>query len=197
MTYGLEKEFFIKDAAGEYIMVPLSSKYCISYDDSGLLAEARGNPQNSIIDAVYSLKAAEDKLKRQAVIANVFLDDSPIAKLPKKLKIQAARQFAKGLISYQNIYGYDSHANSLAESTAGVHISFTNSKSYVNNNTTYYYNSMFDWLPIFKKLDKAFAQEIKEAKRRPGFYEIKNDGRIEYRSLPSNVDLDKVIDVLI
>lgn len=57
-------------------------------------------------------------------------------------------------------------------------------------------NECFDYITIFKKLDEAFAEEIKEAKRLPGFYEIKSDGRIEYRSLPSNVSLFKVIDVI-
>jgi hypothetical protein len=41
-----------------------------------------------------------------------------------------------------------------------------------------------------------FAKEIAGARRRPGFYEIKSDGRIEYRSLPNTINKHKLISVL-
>ena len=55
---------------------------------------------------------------------------------------------------------------------------------------------MFDFVQIIRKLDEAFKGEIKAAKRLPGFYEIKPDRRVEYRSLPNDVDLGKIIKTL-
>jgi hypothetical protein len=54
---------------------------------------------------------------------------------------------------------------------------------------------MFDFVKIVRSLDKIFEKEIKDAKRIPGFYEMKSHG-FEYRSLPCSIDLDKVVDAL-
>ena len=54
----------------------------------------------------------------------------------------------------------------------------------------------FDWVKLFTHLDDCFSKEIEESGRNPGFYEVKFDGRVEYRSLPSNINLKKVISVI-
>jgi hypothetical protein len=54
----------------------------------------------------------------------------------------------------------------------------------------------FDWMRWFLLFDKAFKEEIKNSYRNPGFYELKSDGRIEYRSLPNNINMDKLINVI-
>ena len=194
LKIGLEKEFFCLDAEGNPCVVPAG----MAADSCGWLVEARGEAFFDITDAVYSLKADEYKLQKLAAVKGVTLDDVPVKKVSRTVRTSAARSYDKGLIKYRNLYGYENHKNTLAEAVAGVHLSFTNpgtvSLGDGKADRTYYKN--FDWVQIFLALDKAFAVEIKAAKRNPGFYEIKSDGRIEYRSLPSNVDLDKVIDVL-
>lgn len=40
---------------------------------------------------------------------------------------------------------------------------------------------------IVRNLDEEFSVEIKESKRQPGFYAIKDSYRLEYRSLPNTV----------
>ena len=202
MRIGLEKEFFLlKDGKPQ----SLADCLYIPYDECGWLVEARGEPNASIIDAVFSLKAAVYKIERAVARLNAkvnvafpyVLSDEPIMKVDRATKLKCSRHFAKGVIKYQNLHGYESHRNSLSEATAGVHVSFTEERSYCESDKSICcYTVKFDWPQIFIKLDKAFAEEIKAAKRRPGFYELKPDGRVEYRSLPSNVNLDKLIDVL-
>ena len=202
MKIGLEKEFFLLRDGKPQAIVGLA----IPCDECGWLVEARGEPHYSIVDAVFSLKASIYKIEKSVITINsravntseVFaLSDEPIMKVDKAVKLKCARNYAKGLIQYQNLYGFECHKNALSESTAGVHVSFTEQYVIYNKDgTKYEHNTNFDWPQIFVKLDKAFAEEIKAAKRRPGFYELKNDGRVEYRSLPSNINLDKLMDVL-
>jgi len=202
MLIGLEKEFFLlKDGKPQ----PLTN-LGLPCDECGWLVEARGGPHVSIIDAVFSLKSSIYKIERTLAAINAklpadeppyVLSDEPVMKIDRAVKVKCARTFAKGLISYQNLHGYESHRNAVSEGTAGVHVSFTKSQAVFHDKKRYEYHCNFDWPQIFMKLDKAFAEEIKASKRRPGFYELKTDGRVEYRSLPANVDLDKLINVLV
>lgn len=167
-------------------------------DACGLLAEARGKPFTNVIEAVFSLHADVYHLTNTAKEQGFYLSNLPVFKIPRSLRIESRRQYQKGLVQYQNLYGYTRHKNSILEQTAGVHVSFTNPRNVYDSESKkcYEYNAMFDFPQLFQSLDNAFEDEIKSTKRRPGFYEIKPDGRVEYRSLPSNVDFDKLIDVL-
>lgn len=193
LKIGLEKEFFVVDTAGKPRITPAD----LPHDDCGLLVEARSLPSYSPEEAVFSLSADIYKLTKLAVEKNLTIVDTPIMKVDRNTRLAANRQFSKGLLKYENIYRFKDHRQSWGEKTAGVHISFTCEREFRGEDKLLTrINVMFDWLQIFKKLDETFAVEIKASKRNPGFYELKNDGRIEYRSLPSNVDLNKVIEVL-
>ena len=89
--------------------------------------------------------------------------------------------------------------------TAGIHLSVTDEQTETvmsydrdggQNNKTVSHNVLWDFSSLFRLLDKMFVNEIKDSKRNPGFYELKYDGRIEYRSLPTNIDYGKLIDVV-
>ena len=194
LKIGLEKEFFLLGAEGKPVVTPEE----LPHDDCGLLVEARGQPFYSPEEAVYSLHAAVYKLDKMAVAKGLTITDTPIMKIDRNTRLVANHKFAKGLLQYENIYRFKDHRQNWGEKTAGVHISFTNERDMGRNEdkVPIRANIMFDWLQIFKKLDEAFATEIKTSKRNPGFYELKSDGRIEYRSLPANVDLNKVIETL-
>lgn len=193
MLMGLEKEMFLKNKDGEIVLVPTD----IPADGCGYLAEARGLPFNNIEEAVYSLKAAEHKIVSQAKKLDLTIDDSPVLKVSKELRLKARRLYEKGVLKYENLYNFKDHRHSSNEAPSGVHISFTNPTHIYSDGKQFgSVNKLFDFVQLFKYLDKAFASEIKASKRNPGFYEIKSDGRVEYRSLPSNVDLDKVITVI-
>ena len=202
MKVGLEREMFLLDKEGNPVVIPLN----IPSDECGVLVEARGPPADNITDAVYLLKAEEHRIERNINKRHpnrYTLDDSPIMEIPRLTRLKANRVYAKGLTTYQNIYGFEHHRNKITEQPAGIHISFTNPKEVKVNtckecgrSSEVTVNQVFDYISLFTLLDKAFKDEIKRAKRRQGFYELKDDGRIEYRSLPSNVDLLKVIEVL-
>jgi hypothetical protein len=223
MRVGLEKEFFLLTKDGEPVSLAAEKPLLynetaghpwlrLPHDDCGWLVEARGEPFADPVDAVFSLKAKVFKIERTLAEINAesfmeglpfSLSDEPIMKVSKAVRLQSARYFTKPLVKYQNLHGYETHKNAMLEGTAGVHVSFTQETSFTENACEScghckerVYNVNFDWPQIFLKLDAAFAEEIKAAKRRPGFYEIKSDGRVEYRSLPANVDLDKLIRVL-
>jgi hypothetical protein len=200
MKFGLEKEFFLfkNDPRHETIQDPLIVPTNVfPFDESGILVEARGKPSSSILEAVFLLKAECFRIERLVRSKGLYISDMPNCIVSKQTKMKLRRDFDKQRISYQNIYGYEKHKNKSCQQTAGVHISFTDEQLITwKDNQTSVYNSIFDFLTLFKYLDEKFLKEIENARRRPGFYELKPDGRIEYRSLPSNVDLDKVIDVL-
>jgi hypothetical protein len=202
LKWGLEKEFFLLDAENKPYVI--QREWSLPFDECGWLVEARGNPFYNIIDAVFSLKAEIYKIEQTLVKVNeslkatvLHLDDCSVCKVDRKARVLAARSYGKPPIKYQNFYGHDHHKNAITEATAGVHISITDPVTITRKDgTDYTYHPNFDWPQIFLTLDREFKEEIKAAKRQPGFYEMKQDGRVEYRSLPSNVDLDKVIKVL-
>ena len=204
MKYGLECEFFVakKDVRPFELIGGLSHE--LTPDSCGFLAEARGQPYNSIEEAVFSLMANIYKLEQAAVTLNVELIKLPNADVPYSEVMKSRRQFAKDLIKFQNLYGHECHVEK-KKKTAGIHISFTDEREFnysqidtekCKTERKFTYQPNWDWVQVFRTLDKAFAKEIKEARRRPGFYELKPDGRIEYRSLPNTVDLMKIIEVL-
>jgi len=196
MKFGLEKEFFLLDAESNPQLVPKD----LSSDECGWLVEARGKPSSDPIESVFSLKASiyqeQQRLDKynQKNDKSLQLSDQPVMKISRQLRTNAQRSYTKGLISYQNLYGHETHRNSIQD---GVHITFSKAAAMTCDCRKYHeYYTNFDWPRIFKVLDQNFAEEIKASKRNPGFYELKNLGLIEYRSLPANVDLDKVIQVL-
>ena len=202
LKWGLEKEFFLLDQENKPQVI--NHEWSLPFDECGWLVESRSNPFHNIIDAVFSLKAEIYKIEQTLAKVNeslkttvLRLDDTPVYKVDRKARVTAARSYGKPPIKYQNFYGHDHHKNAITEATAGVHISVTNPNTISQKDGSIYtYCSNFDWPQIFLTLDREFKEEIKAAKRQPGFYEMKQDGRVEYRSLPSNVDLDKVIKVL-
>lgn len=199
--YGLEKEFFLVKKNTKEIVIPEEAvKEHLPLDGCGYLVEARGEAYPSIFDAIFSLMGKIEEIKYKLKDTEYELCDDPVRKVSKEMLIKVLRNHAKSTIKFNNYTGFTSNREKGSEKTAGVHLSITEeiTQTIIVEKTIkeikYYKN--FDWMQIFLKLDKEFKQEIKEAKRNPGFYEIKNDGRIEYRSLPSNVNLIKLAEVI-
>jgi hypothetical protein len=209
VKYGLEQEFFVAKRVldGQLIYVG-GLDATLTPDECGFLAEARGQPYGTIREAVFSLMADVYRLEQAANKLGLELVEVPNATVPEAEILKSRRQFSKGVLSYQNLYGHEAHRNG-RKKTAGIHISFTKPKVFTYSvkdganpdeedryTERFEYQPLWDFVQVFRKLDKAFEKEIKEARRNPGFYELKPDGRIEYRSLPNNVDLKKIIDVI-
>ena len=114
-------------------------------------------------------------------------------RVPQRLLWEALREHGKP--SYPqgrgNIYGMD-YKPSCRDSRAALHIHFSDTYTDAKGDK---HCRIMDMPKIIQKLDGAFKKEIKEAKRLPGFYEMKPHG-FEYRSLPCSVDLDEVVKVL-
>lgn len=196
MKYGLECEFFVSTKGKKKTFVG-NLDHTLTPDECGFLAEARGRPHDSIREAVFSLMADIHRLEDAAKTLGLNLVRIPYADVPYDQVLESRRHFAKKTIEFQNLYGHNSHMDE-EKKTAGIHISFTCQKTHFfqwqkKNEERFDYQPNWDWVQPFRYLDKAFEKEIKQARRNPGFYELKHDGRIEYRSLPNNVDLMKVI----
>lgn len=185
MKYGFEREFFVGQG-GNLVLCPMS----IAHDDCGFLAEARGLPQNDPLEAAFSLEAAEYKLEQAAAEAKVELVLMDNTKLSPAVKLAALQKYGKSAIptSRGNVYGrFMPFSRSLQHAGLHLHMSDTFPGKEASR--------LFDFVTIIQKLDKAFAVEIKAAKRAPGYFEMKAWG-VEYRSLPATVDPKRVADVL-
>jgi len=194
LLIGLEHErFCFKD--GKVAVVPDR----IPADSCGWLTEARGEPFYDVAEALHSVMCANFKIDK-LLPKEYELKNVPLAVVDKRVKIAANRVYAKGLVAFHNYLGHELHRYSAKESCAGIHVSFTNPTTIRWSSEKEKYeqtvNSAFDFIKIFVGLDKAFKDEIRVAKRNPGFYEFKSDGRVEYRSLPNDVSYDKLYDVL-
>jgi hypothetical protein len=196
MKYGLELEYFIRKN-GNISAVPMDKNNIpiLPYDESGYLVECRGKPQNTLLDAVYSLKADMFMVQNLVKSAGFDIDSSPVNIIPNDVSNYVRRHYTKGITTFENYYGFDKHNITHNMGTAGIHISFTDPVDIFDKATgiTHTTNRIFDFIKLFKAIDKEFEHEIKYARRRPGMYELKSDGRIEYRSLPNNLNLDNMI----
>jgi hypothetical protein len=223
MKFGFELEFFcekvdpnwdgvLTEGQIDSPMVPCLVPSGLPLDECGWLVEVRSEPHSDIRKAFALLDAEVESVKEQAKKKGIRLIQRPLYEIPRALKVEAARLHTKGLIRYQNIYGHETHRCPTKLATASLHISFTNErvKTFQRESFTvdgkyirtskyteeFRYQGFVDHAKIFVGLDVAFAKEIRAAQRNPGFYEVKHDGRIEYRSLPNDIDLNKVREVL-
>lgn len=191
MKYGLEVEFFGQNNKKEFVDVSLLG---IPHDEFPLLVEARGEPNFDIYQAVFSVKAEIEKivnLMNLNKITPVFLDWLEKDKQVKSVMTQILRRGIHKQISWENLYDLDVSEKNETHLAAGMHISFTDEGSYLHEKGVFKYNKIFDFLKLFKKIEKEFGREIEASGRTKGFYEIKPDGRVEYRSLPATLILNK------
>jgi hypothetical protein len=197
IKFGFELEAFVLKNE-KPVLVPCG----LPYDECGWLVEIRSEPHHSVREAIHLLLACKERVERTAEKLGVSLSYTPLLEIPRNLKVSAARLHGKGLLRYQNLYGFQTHKNPTKLQTASLHISVTNQREFHHFNKAkekqdvFCYSGFVDHAKLIVQLDRAFKAEISAAKRNPGFYEIKQDGRIEYRSLPNNVDLEKVISEL-
>ncbi|MCI0557128.1 MAG: hypothetical protein MN733_01430, partial [Nitrososphaera sp.] len=177
----------------------------IPHDECGWLAEARSEPSSELLRAVHNLEFADKSVSRAVAQWNefavatdlVFLMMEPTLPIPRDTLLLARRRFAKGVEKFQNLYGFKCHRNKRSEGTAGIHVSVTRPSNVrwtdeKGRDQERLYYSLFDFVPFVRAMDKEFKAEIEAARRRPGFYEVKGDGRIEYRSLPNNISYSRL-----
>jgi len=119
----------------------------------------------------------------------VIYDNKWIDKIAEKYKIHTFTDYTKNIYGKQETHHLGIfHVNGEQyKLTAGIHVHFSNRDLKTGEIIE---------LPIediVKKMDKAFSKEIKDTGRIPGEWEPKDHHGFEYRSLPCNVDIYKVL----
>lgn len=188
MKFGFEREFFVTKN-GEYCLAEGLPK-----DDCGYLAEVRGEPHTDPAKALALYLIEEARVIELARSLGMKLHLHDYVALPPKLKNKWLRMFGKGpAVDEGSMYGKFWSGNL---SRAGLHIHFSNQREIIDSRG---YNQIvagiIDMPKFIFGLDKIFAEEIKTAKRVPGLYEMKAHG-FEYRSLPTSIDMNKVVKAL-
>ena len=200
LKYGFEMEYFVFDQkTGSHVLCPDA----LPKDECGYLAEARGEPHADPVSAAYLLLAEEKRLCTKAEKLGLWLDRTlPTLKLDRKLARDALRRHGKPGYSDQrhNMYGKDYPVNN-PWNRAALHVHFSDTEEFTWTNKeglklSKTIHHPLDMCKYILALDKAFAKEIKTARRLPGFYEMKPHG-FEYRSLPCNVDPAAVAQVIL
>ena len=211
--FGFELEAFVVQAPVEgaalrdgeigptHVVVPNG----LPHDECGYLAEARGEPHKDPFQAAASMVGEFRRMGRLAEKSGVRLEVLPATrKLPPAFLQECLRKFGKGVSPGQgSMYG---KAISPTDrwSRAGLHVHFSDEevsasvyhdKQPETSRTLITSHLQLDMPWWIRGLDMAFAQEILEARRVPGRYEMKLWG-FEYRSLPASVDVWRVAEVL-
>lgn len=189
---GLEKELFL--LKNNKIMEPWL--FGFPFDCMGFLVEIRSLPSDRMYPIITTLFEQELQYKLRANKFGFELKDLPfmfynskwVNMIEKKYKIYDYKDYTK------NIYGIKgSHHTGVFKSdsgdyrlTSGIHVHFSNRDVKTGKVLQ---------LPvekIVKKMDEVFVKEIKDTKRLAGEWEPKAHG-FEYRSLPCNTDIYKIL----
>jgi len=219
MKIGIEFEFFVSK---DNKIIP-AYKATNNLDGNPFLGELRTNPENNILDAVFALKKlifteqlilSKKGFKMEIIPYHKFNDIELIEfrkdkdNLSKK-EIEVLEEFSiypKGKLGKLLKRG---------EVKASLQLNFTEHKKFdypiykkitVEDKYRYEaeqiqkeYTCLFNYLSVIQKIDMFFKKSISDTKRVKGVYSIKPGifgDRIEYRSLPNNINIDCLIMIL-
>jgi hypothetical protein len=203
-NYGIELEFFVKK---DHIVVP-AHKYTNNLDGDPMIGEVRTQVHSNITDCVFELKKllfneVLDLEKKNCAIALdtiAKVDDETVRSMRTMDNI-----IKEGLVTH-SIYNKKLDKilpRNTYKASLQINVSQNQRRNYYydknGDSITAYTSDVFDFPAIIRLIDTEFAEEIKEAKRVPGIYAIKNGrqgNRVELRSLPNNINLLKLIKVL-
>ncbi len=194
MKYGFEIEFFLTQKK-TFVICPKGMES--QMDECGWLAEARGKPKSDPIEAAFSCLADIHRLKTLVTEKKLRLSSVSYAELTPELMRQARRTHGKR--NYPegrgNIHNLDfAPDDELAR--AGLHIHFSDYYERKDDKGVVHQDHCPINMPkIIQAFDKEFEADIYEAKRLPGFYEMKSWG-FEYRSLPNTINLVRVAEFI-
>ena len=220
MNYGIEFEFFVLNK--EQKMIP-AYKATRKLDGNPIIGELRTSVHDNIVDCVFELKKLifleQDNLDAQGFIMSSMSEAKVDDKFLKEIRSdeyyinRKQLEVLKELSIYNNGKTGKILPRGCYKSSLQINFSKNPSFSYTKyekitiedksridtKRMDEHYSALFDYIAPIIALDKAFATEITDSKRIKGVYAIKNGDkgdRIEYRSLPSTVELNKIISVL-
>ena len=200
---GIEKEIFLLDYE-DNIMEP--KKYGFPRDEFEFLVELRSLPSDRLYPVYTTLHQEELQYRLRANKFGMYLDDYPnryttTEWVDNHWKKYNLKKF-DGLDYTRNIYDMDENRDThhlgvlpyedsvdptlTRRLTAGIHVHFSSRNSD---------NGEVIQLPveeIVKRMDFEFSSEIRFARRNLGEWEPKTHG-FEYRSLPSNTNILKIL----
>lgn len=206
---GLEKELFL--LKGNDIVEP--AQFSFPYDEMQFLVEIRSLPSDRAYPVITTLYEQELQYQLRANKFGMKLNDYPyrfmdsefVKHIEDTYHIRKFPDFTQNIYNKHGVDGpelYQSHhlgvfpeestksplnGDMLYRLTAGVHVHFSSRDSETGKPIE---------LPIeniVKQMDESFAGDIEKTKRIKGEWEPKLNYGFEYRSLPSNVDIVKVV----
>lgn len=220
MKYGIEQEFFVLNKEDK--LVPAYA-VTTNLDGNPVIGEVRTRIHDTILDCVFELKkllyTEKEKLAKLGYKIStdymVKVDDEFLKSLRKSKDFINKKDLE--ILEELSIYPDGEVGKVLDKGVfkVALQINFSNNKIFtypeyekitVDNKSKWEskqssksYSELFDYVSLISKLDKAFEKEINETDRIKGVYAIKTGelgNRIEYRSLPNNVNLNKIIEIL-
>ena len=168
--YGFELEGFYK-INGSITLPPK----LYPHDGFPGLCEVRSSGGKSILDAWF-------EVEKELLLYPFDTDTFEHTFTPKEYQAIRARSYVKEPMTVSNIYNKQTRL--LGDKTlASLQINISNRVGTDSDKQAKY--GLFDILPIVRRLDEVFAEDIKDSKRTPGWYSVKDNIRLEYRSLPN------------
>lgn len=220
INYGIELEFFVLNQKDEVIP---AYKVTSNIDGNPIIGELRTKVHNNIIDCVFELKKLIF-LEKQKIELKGFKIDFSNTKILKDDLLVEMRKTKEYIDKKENtvleelsVYDKGNVGKMLPKGVykASLQLNISNNKEisyleytkitiedkfkYESKNCSKSYSSVFDFPKLICKLDKTFQNNINDSKRVKGVYAIKEGelgDRIEYRSLPNDIDLDLLIKTL-
>ena len=198
MKIGFEREFFLYKK-GAISLVPKDGD--LPMDECGYLVESRSEPHTNPLKAAFLLLAADYALGLQVAKAGFKMVSKPFEIITPEFQRTALRHYGKNALPHErgNLWGLDFPIEQEIVGRAGLHVHFSKPREIRDGKGIVVdtVSQMFDMVKIIQTLDKAFEKEITDARRIKGCYEMKSlHGGFEYRSLPADVDVRKVAEVL-
>lgn len=210
--YGIELEYFVNNKDGN--VVP-AYKYTKNVDGNPLIGELRTGIHPNIINCVHELKKLlyiEDRdltAKRASIsmVPTIKVEESFI----KALRADSSYVEGKMMEILQEKSIYDRRTSKVLPRLvfkASLQVNISDNEEVIHH----YINKLdvpqvfkkwvampFDYYSIIRKLDERFKEDIIATDRVAGVYAMKQGvmgKRIEYRSLPNDIDPMLLIDVL-
>ena len=219
LNYGIELEFFVKESKTDKI-IP-AYKATNNLDGNPVIGEIKTNIHNNIIDCIFELKKLlyiqKTSLERQGfelcIINEITVDNDFLKNLRQdqyyvnNKELEILKEFSiynnkTGKILPRNKYKASLQLNISCNKSFTItkynKITIEDKSKYEESYEDKKYSNVFNYVDIIKKLDNIFKQEITDSKRVKGVYAIKNGelgDRVEYRSLPNTIALDKLLNI--
>lgn len=191
ILYGFELEGFRVDHPGLSPLLPVVEEKA-PIDDFGGLIELRTSGGKTLEAAYAEIIQGYAELHKNTNVD--FTRNFWKFSAQEHAALRKRGTFMKRSIDVRNLYNKPAR-DAKGWTLASLQINISNQilpaqKLFLSNTGEYRVTPHYGLLDvggIIRRLDVEFAKEIKESKRQPGMYAIKDGIRLEYRSLPNFV----------